>query len=1034
VVSVLFCDLVGFTSLSETRDAEDVRELLSEYFTAARTIVTRYGGTVEKFIGDAVMAVWGVPLSHEDDAERATRAGLSLLEAVSLLGERVGAADLSARVGITTDEVAVTVGAVGEGMVAGDPVNTAARIQALAPAGALWCDRSTAELASGVVAARSVGPHRLKGRVGEVELYAVDALLSGTGSERRSLEVPLVGRRHDMAVLRELLHAVEEQRSPRIAVVNGPAGVGKSRLMREVEEYVAGLPSDVLWHRSRCLSYGDGIAFSALSAAVRVRIRATAADTPDDIHDKLRASLHEIVGDPGERQWIQTHLLRLLGVGSRAEVDETDLDDAFSAWARWFELLGARGPGGCTPVVWIIDDAHHADAGLVNFVEHLVGSVSFAGLVVLLGRPELLERHPRLATHRRTTVVNLHLLTDDELEQLLSHVVDDLPREVCEALVHRAEGNPLFAVETVRAMHDLGLLESTGAEFPRSPLRVAADTDLASIERMAAPTSLQVLIASRLDLLGAEQRQLVRAGAVLGQVFTPAGLQALTGFPEHQTHALVAELVARDVFTWIRDRLSADGGRIGFLQPSVRDVAYAQQSRRDRAVLHLAAVEHLQRESDANSTLAAVIAQHLRDARGLLPADDALQATLTAQLLSWLTAAMDRAAEVGGSDEVLTLGSEIVALGTDAARETSTRLAMGEAAMALSRLDEVVTLLRPVLTDAPHGDDRARAAALSARAHALRGDATSRWRVLEPFLDPAVVESLRPGPAATIAGRIMAWFEDHAEWTDALIWQERMLTSAERSGQPAVLASALFAVAQSESLRGHRVVGRELRRLAVDYSRENHLTAQLCLSLVVAQAFELEEDLAGAVEIGTETIAVATAAGDRPAREQAVANQALALCTLRRWDDLDALVEAHPVIDDWIAEITIRVQRALAAFARGDRDAAVALVDVPLRDDAEGLHRLWFLAPCAVRHYVRGDLSDALDVAEELVATAYRYCRLVDEYAHHLGMVGPWFVEAGQAERLRSIVRPALDVEPFERSPLLNAVLARLFDAERLRV
>ncbi|WP_242864618.1 adenylate/guanylate cyclase domain-containing protein [Microbacterium testaceum] len=1030
-MSVLFCDLVGFTTLSQTRDAEDVREMLSEYFAAARTIIARYGGTVEKFIGDAVMAVWGVPSAHEDDAERAVRAGLSLTEAVSLLGERVGASGLSARVGITTDEVAVTVGAVGEGMVAGDPVNTAARIQALARPGSIWCDRSTAELVVGVVATRSTGRHSLKGRVGDVDLYMIEALPAGAvETDRRSLDVPLVGRRRDMAVLRELLHAVEEQRTPRIAVVNGPAGVGKSRLMREIEEYVEGLPSDVLWHRSRCLSYGDGIAFSALSAAVRVRIGATGTDTPEKIHDRLRASLHEIVDDAGERQWIQTHLLRLLGVGRRAEVEETDLDDAFSAWARWFELLAAQGPHGSTPVVWIIDDAHHADAGLVNFVDHLVGTASFAGLVVMLGRPELLERHPRLATHRRTTVVNLQLLTDDELGQLLSHVVDDLPHEVRDALVHRAEGNPLFAVETVRAMHDLGLLESTGAEFPRSPLRVADDTDLSSIDRMAAPTSLQVLIASRLDLLGADQRRLVTAGAVLGQVFTLAGLRALTGFSEHQTHALVADLVARDVFTWIRDRLSADGGRIGFLQPSVRDVAYAQQSRRDRIALHLAAVDHLQRQSEANSELAAVIAQHLRDARGLLPADDTLQETLTAQLLSWLTAAMERAAEVGGFDEVLTLGREIVALGADAPRETSTRLVMGEAAMALSQLDDVVTLLGPVATDAPDANDRARAAALAARAHALRGDAARRWRALEPFVDPAVVASLRPGPAATIAGRIMVWFEDNAEWTDALIWQERMLTSAERSGQPAVLASALFAVAQSESLRGHRVVGRELRRLAVDYSRENHLTAQLCYSLVVAQAFELEEDLAAAVEIGKETIAVATTAGDRSALEQAVANQALALCTLRRWDDLDALAEAHPVIDDWIAEITIRVQRALAAYARGDGEAAMALLDVPLRDDAEGIHRMWFLAPSAVRHWVRGERDAALEVAAHLVETAYHHCRLVDEYAHHLGMVGPWFIEAGQSERLREIARPALDAEPFERSPLLNDVLARLFDAD----
>jgi class 3 adenylate cyclase len=1026
---VLFCDLVGFTTLSETRDAEDVRELLSEYFTSARTIIARYGGTVEKFIGDAVMAVWGVPTAHEDDAERAVRAGLSLTEAVTLLGERVDVPGLRARVGITTDEVAVTVGAVGEGMVAGDPVNTAARIQALAPPGNIWCDRTTADLIAATIATRATGRHALKGRKGGIDLFEVDAPLTGDGgAARRSLEVPLVGRRRDVAVLRELLHAVQEQQTPRIAVVNGPAGVGKSRVLRDIEDYVEGLPSDVLWHRSRCLSYGDGVAFAALTSAVRVRIGATDGDTPAEVHDKLRDGLRTIVADDGERQWIQTHLQRLLGVGRRGDDDETDLDDAFAAWARWFELLSTHGPDAPTPIVWIIDDAHHADAGLMAFVEHLVSSVAFPGLVVLVARPELLERFPRLATHQRATVVNLPLLTAAEIEQLLSLVVEDLPGEAREALVRRAEGNPLFAVETIRALHDRALLESSGAKFPRAPLRVSHGADLAIIERMSAPASLQALIASRLDLLTADQRRLVTAGSVLGQVFTLAGLRSLTGFSEAQTQRLVTELAARDVFAWVRDRLSSDGGRLSFLQPSVRDVAYAQQSRRDRAALHLAAVEHLRGVSDANGELAAVIAQHLRDARTLLPPDDARRESLTAQLLSWLSAALQAAADVGGADQVLALGAEILDLGSDPALEVSTRLAMGEAAMAQSRFAEVADVLGPVITGASDPDERARAAALVARAHSLDGDTARQWQVLEPFLNEESLAPLRPETAASIALRMMLWFETHAEWTEALIWQDRMVTFAERSGQPAVMASVLSYVAQSSSLRGHRVIARELRRLAVDYARDHHLTAQLSSCLLVAHAFELEEDLESAVQIGQEALTAAIAAGHGPTKEQAVANQALALSTLARWDDLDALVAAHPVIEDWIAEITIRVQRALAADARGDRTAALALLDTPLREDAEGLSRLWVLAPRAVQLYLQGDIDAALDLAEELLSTAYLYCRLVDEFPHHLGMVGPWFVEAGQRDRLRDLIRPALDAEPAERSPLLNACLTRLFE------
>src|SRR4051812_21126535 len=260
ICSVIFCDLVGFTPLSESRDPEEVRELLSAYFDAARTVITRYGGVVEKFIGDAVMAVWGSPVAVEGDGERAVRAGLDLVAAVALLGEEVGARGLQARAGVVTGEIAVTVGLAGEG-VAGDSVNTAARVQTAASPGEVWVDETTNRLAGAAIGFTDAGEHSLKGKTEPMQLWIATRVLSGVGGAQRvdGLEAPLLGREAELRTVKELFHAAAERRAPRMVVVSGPAGVGKSRLGWEFEKYIDGLAETMWWHRGRCLSYGDGV-------------------------------------------------------------------------------------------------------------------------------------------------------------------------------------------------------------------------------------------------------------------------------------------------------------------------------------------------------------------------------------------------------------------------------------------------------------------------------------------------------------------------------------------------------------------------------------------------------------------------------------------------------------------------------------------------------------------------------------------------------------------------------------------------------
>ena len=315
VCSVLFCDVVGFTPLSEARDPEVVRELLSRYFEVARTVIGRYGGVVEKFIGDAVMAVWGTPTASEEDAERAVRAGLDLVAAVGVLGSDAGVPGLAARAGVVTGEVAVTLLATNEGMVAGDAVNTAARVQSVAEPGSVLVDAPTYRLAGGAIGFAAAGEHRLKGKAEAQELWRATRVLSAVGGAQRvdGLEAPLTGRDAELRTIKDLFHAAAERKVPRLVLVSGPAGVGKSRLGWEFEKYADGLAETVWWHRGRCLSYGEGVTFWALAEIVRQRLGIAEEDPAEIAAGKLAAGLDRFVRDPGERGYIGPRLGLALG-------------------------------------------------------------------------------------------------------------------------------------------------------------------------------------------------------------------------------------------------------------------------------------------------------------------------------------------------------------------------------------------------------------------------------------------------------------------------------------------------------------------------------------------------------------------------------------------------------------------------------------------------------------------------------------------------------------------------------------------------
>jgi class 3 adenylate cyclase/tetratricopeptide (TPR) repeat protein len=644
VTSVLFGDLVGFTSLSETRDQEDVRELLSAYFEECRQIISRYGGTVEKFIGDAVMAVWGVPTTHEDDAERAVRAGLELVSAVEGMGADLGVPDLAMRVGIVTGEVAVTIGAEAQGMVAGDAVNTASRVQSAASPGQIWVDETTRLLTSSAISYVEVGSHRLKGKVDPVPLWAVRAVVAGVGGSQRAdgLEAPLVGRDRELRLVKEVFHGIEESHRPALLIVDGEPGVGKTRLGWEFEKYVDGLNSVARWHSGRCLAYGEGVAYYALAEAIRARLQTLVpeagaeASVDEDQAALLDLGLDRYVKDPAEREWLAPRLGALLGVGA---VGSHPREDLFSAWTTFLRRTGEDEH----PVVLVIDDAQHADDSLLQFLEYLLSVGAFGCLVLLLTRPGLLEANPVLATNRRATVLHLEALSEPDVGRLLDGLVAGLPETVRTSLVERSDGVPLFAVETVRSLIDRDLVVPRGGQY------VLADPERLDLDAVGAPASLQALISARLDTLDPAQRRVVDRASVIGDAFGRDEIAQLC--PElDDVEGVLAGLVRLQLIRRESSRFSTEHGQFQFVQGAVRQVAYGTLSRHDRKQGHLAVVDVLQPDAGSAGERASIVAQHLLEALDAVP-DAPDNTSLTARAIEALREAAARSLALGAPSE-----------------------------------------------------------------------------------------------------------------------------------------------------------------------------------------------------------------------------------------------------------------------------------------------------------------------------------------------------------------------------------------------
>ena len=922
VCSVLFVDLVGFTPFTEARDAEDVRELLSRYFERARTVVERYGGVVEKFIGDAVMAIWGTPVAKEGDAERAVRAGLEVLAAVAELGAAVGAPELRARAGVVTGDVAVTVGAIGEG-VAGDTVNTAARVQGVAIPGAVWVDDVTERLTHAAIGYVDAGDHQLKGKAEPLHLWAATRVLSMIGGIQRvdGLEAPLLGRDVEWRTIKELFHTSVERRAARLVVVSGPAGVGKSRLGWEFEKYIDGLADEVFWHRGRCLSYGEGVAFWALAAAVRQRLGIGEEDAADVAGEKLAAGLDGFVPDPLEREYVGIRLGRLLGVPFAADSwSGMPREELFAGWRLFFERLAEQ-----SPVVLLFEDGHHADSGLLDFVDHLVDWSRGAPIYVLVfARPELADLAPGWGVGRNRTTITLETLDDTAMDTLVDTLVPGMPASTRAAVANQAQGIPLYAVETIRSLIDRDVV------VPRDGVyRLVGD-----VSDLAVPDTLRGLLAARFDALPPELHTLLADAAVLGTSFPADALVAVSGRDPDTVRRALDELVRREILDVSADPLSPQRGFYGFSQNLLRQVVYDTLSRRDRKARHVAVAAHLRSTfaGDGDEVID-VIAQHYVDAVAAAPDDDDVD-----RLREQAVAALERAAERSERSGAPQRAAESLATAADLAIDGpggATRAAeLLEGAALLAIAAAGLTTARDLAGRAvelytARGDTRAAArsrvtlgwvAALAADFETARAELTGALAELQ---DPRDGETVR---ALLELSRAHS-FDGHPEASIAAAGEA--IDLAQALGVDTAMMARVFAsqgIAYQFANRHEEAVAamRHALRLA-DKAQDSGTLSNVRGNLADALlTVDTEEAFALALQTRNES----RRAGLRLPLVVAVCNCVNSLLWLGRWDEAEQLlVEADA---DGLGDDSIVLQsRAMALALRGELDTLAGLRGLP---------------------------------------------------------------------------------------------------------
>jgi class 3 adenylate cyclase/tetratricopeptide (TPR) repeat protein len=679
VVTALFCDLVGFTAASESADPEDIDRMLNAYFALAKSQIETHGGVVEKFIGDAVLGVFGVPATHEDDPERAVRAGLRICEEAERLSSVAGA-PLRLRVGINTGEALVRLGVVpdsGEHFLVGDAINTASRIQSIAPEMGVGVGLATYDATKGTIEYAELEPATLKGKSEPVRVFQAIALRARLGVNlTRAYDSPYVGREIDLALLNGLFDKTLAASTVQLATVVGEPGIGKSRIVAELLGHAQARSPALTWRQGRCLPYGDGVTFWALGEIVKAQAGILESDDPA----VASAKIDDAVPSGPDRDWLRQRLLPLIGVDATSGAGREEL---FTAWRTFLESLAEA-----HPTVLVFEDIHWADGAMLAFLEHLADRAEGVPLlIVATARPELFERHPAFAAGvPRVNRINLGPLSNEETRRLVAgRLGAAVPPELHAPILERAEGNPLYAEEFVRLLRDRDLLIETDEGVT---LRPGAEVPL--------PESIGALIAARLDTLPSERKTMLADAAVVGKVFWTGAVAEMGERDSADVIDAMRELGRKELIRSARHSSMAGEAEYAFWHVLVRDVAYAQLPRASRAARHVAAAQWLEAKAgDRAEDIAEVLAHHYATALELTRAAGQTDRAheLERPALRFLTLAGDRALYLDAASAMANFEKALMLTppGHEARPDVLARF--GQAAYELGQYNEALTAL-----------------------------------------------------------------------------------------------------------------------------------------------------------------------------------------------------------------------------------------------------------------------------------------------------------------------------------------------------
>jgi class 3 adenylate cyclase/tetratricopeptide (TPR) repeat protein len=877
--TIVFADLSGYTAVAESMDPETVKALVGRCLHRLSEEVDRRGGQIDKFIGDNVMAIFGAPVTHEDDAERAVRAALAMQDAMGEINEGLlGSHEVSfaLRVGVNSGEVAA--GAMGEGYtVMGDTVNVAARLQQAAEPGAVIVGERTAQATRGAFRYRELEPLVLKGRSKPVRAWAAEATLAAL-PERRSVRhslSPLVGREPELRLLESLAERVERDRSAHVVTVVGQAGVGKSRLLLEFEQLLAAMPRSPRIRRGRCLPYGTGIVYWALGEVLRGEFGIVDGDGAGVAWTKLRSGMVRLTGDGGERG--AAIIARLLGIevpgaAEPASEDPQRLRDSFFAAVRSCveELALER------PLVLTFEDIHWADEGMLDLVEHIAQWVRAPLLILCLTRDELFERRPSWGSGRRNaTTIALEPLSREQTQTLATALLEGRA-EAAGAVAERADGNPLFAEELAQRLIEEG-------------------TDAQRL-----PDTVQALLAARLDSLDPFERRVLQHAAVAGRSFWASSLATLAGNRGEDLARALGSLEEKNLISRVTRAPLDDEHEYLFKHVLIRDVAYATLPKRVRCRLHFEMGVFLEeRAGDRVEETVAVLAEHYSSAARLgeeiaLPADEL--EPLRAIGVRFLEAAGDAAAAIYSNGEAFDRYAGACRLaGADA--ETTARILekQGDVALSLGRVDAALEVWERCIEYQRGQEDLRRLADLHRKVGAALWEKGETRQAIEGY--QRGISLLKDGAPTAELVRLYeeaAWlYVDTGDNMLAIYAAEKALRLAERLDEVGAASRAHGIFGRVFGRIGDNPKARENLERSVDLARESSATETIRALLTLGYHLQSSEADYGAARGAYEqALAAAERVADLPA--QVDLRSALGLLAAYRgdWDEVAADVDA----------------------------------------------------------------------------------------------------------------------------------------------